>query len=161
AIAIATTAGARGGTRTAITIRDNGDGFQGKGKSPKSSCVKHRTVKVFQIKHGNNIKRYTDTTDNQGEWDTGNSRPVHGRLFAKVPATGSCSGAKTSTIKVGKAKRSARAVKITIQYDSSIPDFDGFLLTSNKCGNGTKVTLFKETGDSPKPRQDTRIGYDT
>jgi hypothetical protein len=53
---------------------------------------------------------------------------------------------------------SARKVKITIEYDSIIPDLDGYLLTSPKCRTGTKVTLYKQTGSSQSPSQDTKIG---
>lgn len=58
------------------------------------------------------------------------------------------------------AAQTAKQVKITIQHDSSIPDFDGFLLTSSKCGNGTKVTVYKQKGNSPRPSQDKKIGFD-
>jgi hypothetical protein len=58
------------------------------------------------------------------------------------------------------AAQTAKQVKISIQHDSSIPDFDGFLFTSFKCGSGTKVTVFKQKGSSPRPRQDTKIGSD-
>ena len=59
------------------------------------------------------------------------------------------------------AAQSAKQVKVTIQHDSSIPDFDGFLLTSFKCGSGTKVTVYKQKGSSRRPSQDKKIGSDT
>jgi hypothetical protein len=54
--------------------------------------------------------------------------------------------------------QTATKVKITIRHDSSIPDFDGFLYTSFKCGSGTKVTVYKQNGSSPRPSQDKNIG---
>ena len=59
------------------------------------------------------------------------------------------------------AAQSAKQVKVTIQHDSSIPDFDGFLFTSFKCGSGTKVTVYKQKGSSRRPSQDKKIGSDT
>lgn len=66
-----------------------------------------------------------------------------------------------ATLPIGAvAAQTAKQVKITIQHDSSIPDFDGFLFTSFKCGSGTMVTVFKQKGSSRRPSQDKKIGSD-
>ena len=48
AVAMVGTAAARGKATTSVTIKYNGDGFQGKVKSSKAKCVKNRTVKVYR-----------------------------------------------------------------------------------------------------------------
>jgi hypothetical protein len=81
-----------------VTIHYNGDGFQGRVKSNKDSCIKDRTVKVW--KKGKSHAQYKDTTDNQGKWDTGNSGQVHGKFYATVNAKAGCDPAKSSTIDI-------------------------------------------------------------
>jgi hypothetical protein len=105
AVAIVGTAGARGKAATAVTIKYNGDGFQGKVKSPKAKCVKKRTVKVYR-QTGNShdpstdLKLFKDTTDNEGHWDTGNSGQAHGKFYAFAKKTTSCKKGFSKTIKV-------------------------------------------------------------
>jgi hypothetical protein len=79
-----------------VTIKYNGDGFQGRVKSNKASCVKDRKVNVY--KKGN--KLYMDTTDSQGRWNTGNSGQAHGKFYAKVAAKPGCAPALSDTITV-------------------------------------------------------------
>jgi hypothetical protein len=81
-----------------VTIKYNGDGFEGKVKSNKSDCVKQRTVKVW--KKGKSHSQYKDTTDNQGNWDTGNSGQVHGKFYATVNAKAGCDPAKSKTLDI-------------------------------------------------------------
>src|SRR5690349_9381847 len=75
---LAAVAGARGGATTTLTIKYNGDGFQGKVKSSKAKCVANRKVKVFK-QTGSSPQPRTDqkidtvTSDHDGHWDTGNS----------------------------------------------------------------------------------------
>ncbi len=105
AVAMASTAGARGKASTTVTIKFNGDGFQGKVKSSKAKCVKNRTVKVYKQK-GNSQdpstdkKMFKETTDNEGSWDTGNSGQTHGKFYALAKGTTSCKKGISKTIKV-------------------------------------------------------------
>ena len=70
---VVSVAAARDAAKTTVTIHYNGDGFQGKLKSSKGKCIRNRTVKVF--KKSNGQKLYTDTSDRDGRWNTGNSGP--------------------------------------------------------------------------------------
>ena len=105
AVAMVSTAGARGKAATTVTIKYNGDGFQGKVKSSKAKCVKNRTVKVYKQK-GNgqdpsiDKKLFKDTTDNEGRWDTGNSGQAKGKFYAYAPGTTGCRKGFSTTIKV-------------------------------------------------------------
>src|SRR5262249_46656243 len=88
--AFSTVAGAQVKTATSVTIKYNGDGFNGKVKSSKSSCKKNRKVTVFK---SNGQKQFSDTSSSDGSWDTGNSGQAHGNFFAKVSGTATCKGA--------------------------------------------------------------------
>ena len=71
AVAMVSVAGARGKAATTVTIKYNGDGFQGKVKSSKASCVKNRTVTVYKQKGGSqnpstDQKLFKDTTGSDG-----------------------------------------------------------------------------------------------
>jgi hypothetical protein len=81
--------------RTKVTIHYNGDGFQGRVKSSRHKCVKNRTVKVFRK---NGQKLYTDTSDNDGHWDTGTSGQISGRFYAHTRKVHGCKGATSKTI---------------------------------------------------------------
>jgi hypothetical protein len=105
AVAMASTAGARGKAETTVTIKFNGDGFQGKVKSPKAKCVKNRTVKVYKQTGSSqdpstDKKMFKDTTDNEGNWDTGNSGQAHGKFYALAKGTDQCKKGFSKTIKV-------------------------------------------------------------
>ena len=105
AVAMASTAGARGKAATTVTIKFNGDGFQGKVKSSRAKCVKNRTVKVYKQKGSSqdpstDQKLFKDTTDNEGSWDTGNSGQAHGKFYALATGTTDCKKGFSKTIKV-------------------------------------------------------------
>jgi hypothetical protein len=105
AVAMVSTAGARGKAATTVTIKYNGDGFQGKVKSSRAKCVKNRTVKVYKQTGSsqdpsNDKKMFKDTTDNEGRWDTGNSGQAHGKFYALATRTTSCKKGFSKTIKV-------------------------------------------------------------
>ena len=89
-------AGAHDTAKTKVTIHYNGDGFQGKVKSSKAKCLRNRTVKV--IKKSNGQKLYSDTTDNDGRWDTGTSGQIHGTFFARTGKIPGCTGATSESI---------------------------------------------------------------
>ncbi len=78
-----------------LTIHYNGDGFEGAIKSSKAKCLSNRTVKVHNSK-GRVL--YTDTTENDGSWDTGNSGQAHGKFYATVNAKGACLPLVSKTI---------------------------------------------------------------
>jgi hypothetical protein len=88
---------------TTVTIKYNGDGFQGKVKSARAKCVGDRTVKVYKQQGSTpypstDQKLYTDTSDSSGRWDTGTSGQVHGKFYARVKGTTSCKAATSATI---------------------------------------------------------------
>jgi hypothetical protein len=84
-------------TPTSVTIKylANG-GFEGTVKSRVSACVKNRTVKVYKV--GRRSPLYTDTSDNLGKWNTGNSGRIHGDFYAATAAKGTCAAGKSPTI---------------------------------------------------------------
>jgi hypothetical protein len=77
-----------------VTIHYSGDGFYGKVKSSKPSCLKNRTVTV----HGPHGQELTDTTESDGSWDTGNSGQANGKYFATVDARGNCTPLVSKTL---------------------------------------------------------------
>jgi hypothetical protein len=81
-----------------LTIKYNGDGFEGRLKSDKASCLKNRTVKVFKKGASGTLM---DTTDSQGRWNTGNSGQAKGKFYATIAAKTGCAPAMSQTITVG------------------------------------------------------------
>src|SRR4051812_32241887 len=71
-----------------VTIKYNGNGFEGKVKSDKASCVAQRLVKVF--KKGEDHQLYKRLTGDDGSWNTGPSGMVHGKFFATTNAKPGC-----------------------------------------------------------------------
>jgi len=104
AVALTGVAGARTLAKTTVTISYNGDGFEGKLKSPKAKCRKNRTVKVFKQKGSvqspsTDQKLYSDISDNEGNWDTGTSGQISGKFYARTGAIGGCKGGSSKTIR--------------------------------------------------------------
>jgi hypothetical protein len=93
---IVTVAGAREPAKTTVTIHYNGDGFQGKLKSSRGKCIRNRTVKV--IRKSNGQKLYTDTSDHDGRWNTGNSGQIHGTFYAHTRKIPGCRGGTSNSI---------------------------------------------------------------
>jgi hypothetical protein len=93
----ATGASAHSTSQDKLTIHYNGDGFQGAIKSSKAKCLSNRTVSVHK---GSGRVLYTDTTDSDGSWDTGNSGQAHGKFYATVNAKGACLPLVSKTISV-------------------------------------------------------------
>lgn len=89
------TAGAESSAK--LTIHYNGDGFEGKIKSSKAKCLANREVTVHK---GNGQELYSDTTDSNGEWNTGNSGQAHGKFYATVDAKGNCIPLVSKTLKL-------------------------------------------------------------
>ena len=94
----ATTGVAAAHSTDKLTIHYNGDGFEGQIKSQKRNCLANRTVSVHK---GSGRVLYTDTTETDGSWDTGNSGPTHGRFYATVNAKGGCLPLVSKTIIAG------------------------------------------------------------
>ncbi len=78
-----------------LTIHYSGDGFYGKIKSGKASCLANRTVTVHK---SSGKVLYSDTTESDGSWDTGNSGQVRGKFYATVNAKGACLPLVSKTI---------------------------------------------------------------
>jgi hypothetical protein len=97
AVGLTGIAGAREPAKTKVTIHYNGDGFQGKVKSSRAKCIKNRTVKVFRK---NGTKLYTDTSDRDGFWNTGNSGQVSGTFYAHTRKTPGCKGGTSDLLHV-------------------------------------------------------------
>jgi hypothetical protein len=96
---------ARGKAATKVTIKYNGDGFEGKVKSSKAKCLKNRTVKVYKQKGSSqdpstDQKLYKDTTDKEGHWDTGTSGQAKGKFYAFAKRSTGCKKGYSKTIKV-------------------------------------------------------------
>jgi hypothetical protein len=89
-------------TTTTLTIRYlSSGGFAGTVKSTRSACVRNRLVKVFKV--GRSSYLYQDTSDNQGNWNTGNSGRVNnGDYYAKTAAKSStnCGAARSPTLRI-------------------------------------------------------------
>ncbi len=105
AVAVVGVGVASGAAKTTVTIRYTGDGFVGKVKSSKAKCVRDRTVKVYrqvgsEQDRSVDQKLYTDTTDNEGNWDTGNSGQVHGKFYARAKRKTGCRAGTSETIRV-------------------------------------------------------------
>jgi hypothetical protein len=96
AVGLTGVAGARDAAKTKVTIHYNGDGFQGKLKSSKAKCIKNRKVKVFRKSDGQ--KLYTDVSDGDGRWNTGNSGQIHGTFYAHTGKIPGCKGGTSESI---------------------------------------------------------------
>ena len=95
-VGLAAVAGARDAAKTRVTIHYNGDGFQGKLKSSRGKCIRNRTVKVIRKRDGR--KLYSDTSDQDGRWNTGNSGQIHGTFYAHTRRIPGCKGGTSDPI---------------------------------------------------------------
>jgi hypothetical protein len=105
AVAVIGVGVASGAAKTTVTIHYTGDGFLGKVKSAKPRCVRNRTVNVYrqqgsEQKPSVDQKLYTDTSDNEGNWDTGNSGQVHGKFYARAKRKTGCRAGTSETLRV-------------------------------------------------------------
>ena len=96
-LALAGMASAGGGTT--VTIKGPQGDFRGKVQT-RDPCLAERTVKVFKVRAGADLKIGTDTTGDDGKWSTGNSGYKNGRFYAKVKPLDDCEGARSETIKL-------------------------------------------------------------
>ncbi|CAA9402709.1 MAG: hypothetical protein AVDCRST_MAG22-1203 [uncultured Rubrobacteraceae bacterium] len=105
-LALAAPAQSAGLAKTTLTIRADGLDLSGKVKSPRSSCLGNRTVKVYK-QAGSEQKPATDSVigsdtsqrqGNVGEWSTGNSG-ISGKVYARTGKTAGCKGDSSETIR--------------------------------------------------------------
>jgi hypothetical protein len=99
-LAFASVGIAEAATTQSVSIHYSGDGFYGKIKSNRASCLANRKVSVFKHRRSGDTKLYTDTSDTNGHWDTGNSGQAKGRFYAAVNASSRCGPITSSIIRV-------------------------------------------------------------
>lgn len=106
-LALSGVAGARSSATTKVTIKYNGDGFQGTvNSSDPKKCADNRKVSVYKQQGGsqdpsNDQKLYSDTASKQNHryrWNTGNSGKVHGRFYARAGKIPGCKAGSSLTI---------------------------------------------------------------
>ena len=100
-VAGTTVAQAGGSADSTVTIVEQSGDFHGKVMSPRNSCVGDRKVKVMKVKSGpDEYTGYQDTTENNGDWNTGNTSANNGRYYAKVTRTPNCKADVSPTVRV-------------------------------------------------------------
>jgi hypothetical protein len=91
--------------RPTVTIEVNGGDFSGRVKHRKVSCKAEREVIVF-LQNGDepnpaaDTDIASDTTDEDGKWNTGNTGANDGRYYAHAPATPDCKALTSKTVRV-------------------------------------------------------------
>jgi len=105
ALAVASVANARAGAETKVTINEENGDFSGKVKSEKQKCVEERKVTLWKQSGkepdpGADEKIATDTTDEGGEWSTGNTGVEKGKYYAKAHKVSGCKKAYSKTVRV-------------------------------------------------------------
>jgi hypothetical protein len=84
--------------KASLTLVVNGGDFSGQIKDKKHpECLAEREVTVFSVQ--GNEPGPSDSSDEDGSWNTGNNGAYDGRYFASTPATPGCK-ALTSKIAV-------------------------------------------------------------
>lgn len=97
--AFAGSADAASRAKSKVTIKAEGVDLHGKVKSKRKACKVERMVYVYKhLADGSDHLFSTDTTDEQGRWDTGNTGQ-EGVFFAKVKKTPKCKAAKSPRIR--------------------------------------------------------------
>ena len=106
-LALSGVAGARSSATTKVTIKYNGDGFQGTvNSSDPKKCADNRKVIGYK-QHGssqdpsNDQKVFTETASKQGtkyKWDTGTSGKAHGSFYARARKIPGCKAGSSPTI---------------------------------------------------------------
>lgn len=83
--------------KSTVTIKAAGVDLSGKVKSTRTACKVGRTVLVYKVLPDGNHLFSSDTSDERGRWDTGNTGQ-EGTFFAKVKKTPKCKAAKSPRI---------------------------------------------------------------
>jgi hypothetical protein len=74
---------------TDVTIKEENGDFHGKVKSEgggEAFCIADRKVTVFKKRDGADKRINSDTTDEDGKWNTGNTHVGPGKYYAKAKA---------------------------------------------------------------------------
>ena len=91
---------AMAGTSTSVSIEAQSIGFFGYVHSSKGSCEAGRKVKLYKVKrHGRDLKVGSDIAQPNGPdsmWSI--NTDLHGKFYAKVPATDKCDAAVSDTV---------------------------------------------------------------
>ncbi len=88
--------------RSTVTIEADGTDLFGEVDSPRDRCESNR--KVIVIKQvgarggGNDVRFASDTTDDDGDWNTGNTG-TEGKFYAKIKKTAQCKADLSPTIR--------------------------------------------------------------
>jgi hypothetical protein len=69
---------------TTVTIQEQNGDFQGRVKSNQPDCRGDRKVVLFKQRKGPDDKIASDTSENNGDWSTGNTHVNHGKYYAKA-----------------------------------------------------------------------------
>jgi len=98
-------ADARTRKRPKLTIVVNGGDFSGRLTHKKAICQAGREVIVFLQKGdlqdpGTDTDIASDTTGDDGKWNTGNTGANDGRYYAFAPATSVCKDLTSKTVRV-------------------------------------------------------------
>ena len=91
--------------RNKVTIVVNGGDFSGQVKHKNDACVAEREVIVFEQlgaepNPATDTEVASDTTDADGEWNTGNTGANNGQYYAHAPATAECKALTSKTVTV-------------------------------------------------------------
>jgi hypothetical protein len=91
--------------RSTLTIVVNGGDFSGRLISKKAICRSEREVIVFrqtgtQPNPATDSDIASDTTGDDGKWNTGNTGANDGRYYAHAPATPNCKALTSKTVRV-------------------------------------------------------------
>ena len=84
ALIVAATAMAGTIGTTTVTIQEENGDFHGRVKSNEPDCRADRHVALFKQRKGKDEKIASDTTENNGDWSTGNTHVKHGKYYAKA-----------------------------------------------------------------------------
>lgn len=87
AVSLTATAVAGAPYPTEVTIKEQNGDFNGKVKSEGEGvelCLEDRKVTVMKQKSGKDQKINSDTTDEEGKWNTGNTGVGPGKYYAKA-----------------------------------------------------------------------------
>lgn len=91
--------------RSTLTIVVNGGDFSGRLISKKAICRAEREVIVFlqagtQPNPATDSDIASDTTGDDGKWNTGNTGANDGRYYAHAPAIPNCKALTSKTVRV-------------------------------------------------------------
>jgi hypothetical protein len=102
AIGTAATASANPTVASTVTIQAEGTDLFGNVSSTNAICENNRKVIVFKQVGtrggGDDIRFASDTTDSDGDWNTGNTG-TEGKFYAKVKKTDLCKSDLSPTIR--------------------------------------------------------------